>query len=313
MKTPVVLAIDLGGSEIKLGLIKGSVVERQWNLKADNQSGLATSLERISESVGRTLEGTSFEVASVGFGFPGLVDSKKNRIIGSNGKYPDAADIDLALWASRSWKAELVLENDAKLAALGEWRFGAAVGTQNSVTVTFGTGIGTGVVLDGRLLGGATQRAGNLGGHFPLSWSTEVLCSCGNRGCAEALASSWALRRDLQASPPKGALRSHDPTRVGYKQVFDAVREGDEEATAILGQTLRVWSSLLVALVHAYDPEVVVLAGNIMKAEDLLLPSVRTYVATHAWTPGRSVDVRVGLCGESAALLGAGFLADARG
>lgn len=133
-------------------------------------------------------------------GFPGLVDPIHNRVISTNEKYDDACSISLDKWAWENWEVPFCMDNDARLAVAGEWWQGAARGKNNVVMMTIGTGIGTGVVIDGRLLYGQHFQAGSLGGHFVLDYKGRR-CSCGNKGCVEALSSSFSCR-PLSGSMP---------------------------------------------------------------------------------------------------------------
>ena len=307
MKKSCVLTIDLGGTEIKTAFVNNSRIEKQYNISAENQKGLASALERIEKLLKDPASG--YDIKAVGFGFPGLVDCDHNRIIGSNAKYPDAAELNLVEWASATWNADMYLDNDARLAAIGEWQYGAARGLNSIVTLTLGTGIGSGVIINGKILRGKHFRAGNLGGHLPLAVEEDILCTCGNRNCAEAFASTWSLQRKLREDPPRGRLRDHKPEETGFRELFAAAQQGDDEAKNLMQHSLAVWSTLTVAQIHAYDPEAVILTGNVMKSGDIILSEIQAYVDKYAWLPTHRVEIRNGQCPESAVLLGAAHLA----
>lgn len=311
-------AIDLGGTRIKLGLVQKDRLICQQTLDAENHLGLSPALGKIETEFNTMLAQEDYVLSGIGVGFAGLVDPKTKRIIGSNEKYPDAQSIDLVDWAKTHWGVPLVLDNDARLAALGEWKFGAGKGVSSLVVLTLGTGIGSGVVVNNRVLRGKNNRAGNLGGHIPLGalgnefpWILHepYRCTCGNLGCAEALASTWALQRDLGLNPPKGFLAQFPPEELGFKHLFEGVEQNDQECLAIYNQALKVWSALVVAFIHSYDPEMVILTGNILASAPRILPSVQAYIDKYAWTPGQSIPVGVGTLPTSATLWGAGYLA----
>ena len=309
MNQQPVLAIDLGGTEIKVGIVSGAKVLSMKCIPAFSDKGLAAALERVETSAEECLIDAGLHEQSLmglSMAFAGVVDCDRQKAIGANGKYDDAASVDVSAWARDRWGLELVLDNDARMATVGEWKFGAGTGVDDLVVVTLGTGIGTGVIIDSQALVGSHNRAGILGGHFPVSVESDVQCSCGNRACAESLASTWALQRELEARPVSGLLADTNPQEVGFKELFQAVEKGDAAATAIAHRMIRVWSTLVVALIHAYDPDRVVLTGNVMKSADAILPDVRSYVNRYAWTPGCQVSVERGEHPETAALIGGG-------
>jgi glucokinase len=196
------------------------------------------------------------------------------------------------------------LENDARLALLGEYAFGAARGAQDVVMVTLGSGIGGAALINGRLLESKHGLAGTIGGHLPVVLDGR-LCSCGNRGCAEAEASTVVLGEIYPRQPGAEHGLLNDKRTIGFAQLFDAADAGDEPAVSALDHCLRVWSALTVGLIHAYDPEVVVFGGSVLHRAADILPRLQEYVHNHAWTPGRTVPLRKAALGSNAALLGA--------
>ncbi len=303
------LAVDLGGSAIKVGVVEGRAVAALKTIPAHSERGLAAAIPRIEAACEACLADsgvTSDELTGCGVAYAGPVDCVRRTIVGSNGKYEDGAEVDLAAWVDDRWGTRLVLDNDARMACVGEWKFGAGRGSDDLVTVTLGTGIGTGVVIGGRVLRGKHFRAGNLGGHLPLAIDGETVCSCGNRNCAEALASTWALRRDLAAEPSvDDTLRGE---AVGYRELFAAADRGDRLAAKLTERTLRTWSTLVVALIHAYDPDTVVLTGNVMRSGGRIIDAVTRYVERYAWLPSHRVAVESGRYPGVAALLGAAYM-----
>ena len=133
------------------------------------------------------------ELAGMGLAFPGMVNPKEKRVTSTNDKYDDACDIDLPSWVDRNWGTSFIIDNDARLALAGEWYMGAGKNSRNMVMMTIGTGIGTGVVLDGRIIKGTHYQAGSLGGHIVVDYRGRR-CTCGNIGCVEAMASSFFSR-----------------------------------------------------------------------------------------------------------------------
>jgi len=315
---PVHGAVDLGGTNIKLGILHEDRLVKELELPIQNKLGLKPALEVIRKAFDDILIEGSYYLKGLGFGFPGLVDSKQGKILGSNDKYPDAHEIDLTAWARDSWGIDLHLDNDARLATLGEWKFGVGRKCSSLVLITLGTGIGTGVVVENHLLRGLHNRAGNLGGHIPLGAlgihlpefkHSAITCSCGNTGCAEALASTWALQRDLSEISLDGYLSQFPIHTIGFKELCDGVRVNDRCSQSLLSKYVQVWGVLSVALIHSFDPEIIIFTGNVLKSQDLILPSIQSYINKNAWTLGHKVSVLVGELPKSAALWGGAYLA----
>ena len=162
------IAIDLGGTIIKIGLVKGAEI-LEFNSFPAKAGSLADNLPVMKTVIDRLLgkwRVSKEELSGIGLAFPGMVNPKEKRVTSTNDKYDDACDIDLASWVYRNWETLFIIDNDARLALAGEWCFGAGRNSRNMVMMTIGTGIGTGVVLDGRIIKGTHYQAGSLGGHI---------------------------------------------------------------------------------------------------------------------------------------------------
>jgi glucokinase len=170
--------------------------------------------------------------------------------------------------------------------------------------MTFGTGIGGAAMIEGRLLRGKHFQAGCLGGHLVADYHGRA-CTCGSVGCLEAEASTWSLPSICAAHPLFGGSALAALPHIGFEELFRLAGSGDACALAVRDQCIRVWSAGAVSLIHAYDPEVLVLGGGAMGAAEQILPPLREYVARHAWTPWGKVEVRPAALGNRASLLGA--------
>lgn len=293
----MILAVDLGGTNIKLGLVDADVVVAMAHLPAKAQAGLAAQLPLIEAQ----LEGLCAEaglkreaVEGIGMGFPCLIDRARRRITSTIDKYSDATKVDLPRWSREALGLPLLIDNDAVAAMVGEWQYGAGGRANNVAMLILGTGVGSAVVLEGRVVRGSHDAAGILFGHNTVDLNGER-CICGNVGCVEAVASTWAVQRrwgpeaDLAwlfadgEDPERGAQRSH---------------------------VLRVWGAALVNLVHAFDPERIVVGGGAMGSRDKILPEMTAYVSEHAWRPSHAEPLSIvpARLGDAAALVGLGWL-----
>lgn len=263
------LCIDFGGSEIKLG-----IVDRGARVRATTVPVGEGDLERAAEAATALIAAVPVAPTAAGIAVPGVVDRAAARLVKAHDKQPRLADLDLDAWAKRSFGLSAVVENDARAALVGEIATGSAAGATDAVLMTLGTGIGTAAVMDGVLLRGAHDHAGILGGHLTVDLDAG-LCNCGNVGCAESIAGAWALRRDL-------AARGDAVTDV--KELFAAAESGDAAATTLRDRAIRAWGACAVSLCHAYDPEVVILSGGIMRAGTAVAEPIEAYVRKHLWT-----------------------------
>jgi glucokinase len=237
-------------------------------------------------------------------GLAALVDSRTGRVLATNGKYDDAKEVDLAGWSQQTWGLPLRIENDARMALLGEFYAGAARGFTEVVMMTLGTGIGGVAMIEGKLLRGKHSQAGCLGGHIPVLFTGRA-CTCGAIGCAEAEAAGWSLPTIVKDWPGVSDSPLAKYPDVGFKEVFGEAARGDRIAVAIRDRCLNVWAAAAVGLVHAYDPEVIVIGGGVMKSANVIVPYVEAYVKKHSWTPWGKVQVCAAELGNNGALLGA--------
>lgn len=303
----IALAIDLGGSHASCALVQDGTILARRDVSADGRKSLEGILHVLSQILHELVDLASVRMADVSalvLGFCGIVNARERRVLATNRKFEDAPDLDLPGWCEGEFGLPLLMENDARLALLGEYGFGAARGASDVVMVTLGSGIGGAALLNGRLLQSRHGLAGTIGGHLPVVLHGR-LCSCGNRGCAEAEASTLVLREIYERQTASGTGLLHGNANIGFAEIFTAAASGDGPAAAVLEHCLEVWSVLTVALIHAYDPEVAVFGGGVMKRASDILPRLQEYVRTNAWTPGRVVKLLPAALGGDAALLGA--------
>jgi glucokinase len=169
--------------------------------------------------------------------------------------------------------------------------------------VTLGTGIGGAAMIGGHLLRGRHFQAGCLGGHLPVRLGGRP-CTCGALGCAESEASGWALPIIVKDWPGIAASTLNSG-EVDFERLFEQATSGDTVALKVREHCLRVWSANAVALIHAYDPEILVYGGGVMRSASSILPSIQEYVARYAWTPWGKVQVKCAELGNNAGIMGA--------
>ncbi len=301
------LAVDLGGSHATCAWVEDQAVIGAVTIPTEGSKGLASILPLLAEAL-RTLlgkHGTSPSgCAGLAFSFCGLVDHGRGKVVSTNAKYDDAPSLDLRSWCEDSLGVSFQIENDARMALLGESYAGVARGFEDVVMVTLGTGIGAAAMIQGGLLRGKHAQAGCLGGHLPVLFNGRR-CTCGAIGCAEAEASAWSLPEVCRNTRGFASSALATENSISFKRLFHHADAGDAVAVAVRERCLAVWGALTVSLIHAYDPEVIVFGGGVMKRASTILPFLQEYVNRYAWTPWGKVQLRAAQLGNDAALLGA--------
>jgi glucokinase len=296
----------MGGTVVKAGLTQDGKVIGFKSFEVASKS-IAPNLLLIEHAVdGLLLENgvAASQLSGIGLAFPGIVNPLNNAILSTLGKYDDARETDFTAWAKRRWNIPLRMDNDARAAVLGEWKYGAGRGYDNVVMMTLGTGIGTGVVIDGRPLYGKHFQAGSLGGHFVVDYRGRK-CSCGNEGCVEALSSSAFLPQIIREDDRLSEACRRQAESYDFNRLFTLRRSGDADAVAICNRCMDIWAAGIVSYIHAYDPEIVILGGGVMRSGDVILPYLQQRVDSRAWCPSGKVRLTASELGGNAAILGA--------
>lgn len=278
------LGIDLGGSKILTAVVgaRGQMLSSDRS-KTPAAEGHEAVVRSILESAHRSLQqaGVSVsELLAVGVGAPGLVNSRTG-IVATSPHLPGWWDVPLRDIIQDGLGKATFLINDANAAALGELRFGAALGARNFIYITVSTGIGGGIVIDGEIYSGATGIAGEVG-HMTID-DEGPACNCGNRGCWETLASGTALAREARRRIEEGAdtsIPAHaegDVSRVTAKTVQSAAEQGDALSRELIGRTGYYLGVGLANLVNIFNPELIVVGGGLSNMGEMLLePAFKT-------------------------------------
>lgn len=307
------VGIDLGGT-----FIKGGIVDGEGNILAKDKvpTEKEKGAERVAENIAclaKTLMnacGLSVEnVQGIGIGAPGMIDSHKGEVVFSNNLAWEHFAITERL--ERLTGLPVKIANDANVAALGEAKFGAAKGKQNVVMITLGTGVGGGVVAEGKLLEGNCAAGAELG-HSVLVAGGEQ-CTCGRKGCMEAYASATALIRDT-----KRAMEAHRDSKMWEVGSLDEVtgetafryKDCDEYARAVVENYIQMLACGLTNFANIFRPETILLGGGVCAEGDNLVKPVQALLDKEIFAGDRGprVEVRIAELGNSAGLLGAAAL-----
>ncbi|MEO6838436.1 MAG: ROK family protein [Ginsengibacter sp.] len=304
------IGIDLGGTRIKVGLVLDGLVVASRILSTPSDKGLESQLEILqTEIFDLCSEIGDVDFKQIGIGFPGLVNTDENKVICTSSKFTDAPSLDLIKWAKEMFGATLKMDNDARLACLGEWFYGAGRGTSDMVMYTLGTGIGTSVVIEGKLMRGKHFQAGILGGHIVIDYKDELnKCSCGKYGCLEAVASMWMIQKLAMQHPLFYKSLLAKVEKINWQIILELSGYGDELSLFLRQHCLNTWAVGLVNLVHAYDPERVVVGGGIINNPEAVLPYFRKFMEDRAWYSGGMPEIVSADFPDTAGLLGAAAL-----
>lgn len=310
-----VIGIDLGGTKLAAGVVSEDLVvhhrAHRFSRGADQNEILDRLVEVIDEL--RVQSEGERPVEAVGIGIPSLIDQARGRAVMSVNL--PLADVPVRDLISERTGLPVAIDNDANVAALAEQRHGAAKGKRHVVLLTLGTGIGGGVVIDGKSFRGATGSGAELGHITVLADGPPCQGSCPNRGCMETMASGTAIAREAlaaaEADPDShlGRLLAEGRELTG-PLVTELAAGGDAAAVGILSRAGFYLGTGIVSLVNVFNPESVVIGGGAAAAGDLLLEPAREVVRERALKPNRDVcEIVPAAFGAEAGMLGAAVLA----
>jgi glucokinase len=301
-----VLAIDLGGTRLRLALFRerGAPPVRVARLPTRPEEGFERVLDRIATAARELLGGEP--IAGAGLAAPGPLDPRSGVLLRPPNLrgWPAEAPIGAAL--SERLGAPVIVDNDANLAALGEWQAGAGRGVDDLVYFTVSTGIGGGIIVGGRLLRGVHGYAGELG-HLLIE-ADGPPCLCGGRGCLETLASGTAIARLARERLAAGEPSRLTPDATAA-DVFAAAAAGDRLAAAVVERAMWRLGMGVVNALHLFDPALVILGGGVTNAGRLVFDPVERAVVRLAMPAFRQTPVVRAALGDDAGLYGAAALA----
>ena len=309
------IGIDVGGTGIQVGVIDDQHrILAEGSIPTRTDIPFAEQIARITDCVVSTAASAgirSEQIRSVGVGIPGIAD----RSTGSVVKCTNMGWFHVPFREEfrRHLDVPVNIDNDANVAALAESVVGVSAGTSSSVFITIGTGIGSGIIVDGKIWNGFHGIGGELG-HVIFSLN-GVPCSCGNHGCLERYCSATALirmaREAIDAHPDTKMMEmvSKDVSKIEARTVIDAARSGDPLASQVYGRYIDYLSQAIASVVNFLDPEVIVLGGGVSKAGDFLLdPLHREYPKYVIYNDQPMPEIKLAVLGSEAGIIGAAML-----
>jgi glucokinase len=311
-----VLGIDIGGTNLVVGSVAedGSSMVASASEPTHSEAGATDVVDRLVGLAERAIATTrrevpGAEILGVGVGAPGPLDTKRGIVLLT----PNLGWVNMPLRQLIHDRLGLpaALDNDANCAVLGEWWVGAARGARHAIGITIGTGIGGGLIVDGRLYHGASDVAGEIG-HTTIDTEGRR-CKCGNYGCLEAYASASAIAtrarevlvREEGESVIPGMVKGRYED-ITAQTVYDAAKAGDVVASEIVRDTAKYLGAGVANLLNIFNPDTVVIAGGVTAAGDALFVPLRAEVRRRAFSPAvRAVKIVPGTLPGTAGVVGA--------
>ena len=305
------IGIDVGGTNVKIALVDDGKIIYSNSVPTYAQMGYEYTVNNIKQAIKdlmKETETTAADIKGIGFDFPGQVDYKTG-VVKLAPNIPGWVNVPIAQMIEEAFHIPTRIDNDVRCAALGEMNFGAGKGCQNFVCITVGTGIGSGLVVNGQLVRGAANAAGEIG-HIKLQMKDGPICGCGDTGCLEAFASGpsiVAMAQDYLKSGKSTKFRemAGDGEITPYI-VAKAAEAGDPVAKRIFTIIGEYVGMGLVSVINLLNPEKVIIGGGVAEAGDLLLEPIRKTINERAMVVAReSVEIVPAELGNSAGVIGA--------
>ncbi len=310
-----VIAVDIGGTKVLTAVFSaGGKMLAKDSRPTQARQGVDAVIERVAAAIDTLQKQSDIAPGGICIACAGGIDTGRGVVVTPSPHLPDWADVPLADVIRERYHVPTFIVNDASAAALGEHRYGAGRGIKNLVLLTLGTGIGGGIIADGRLYLGAVGAAAELG-HMTVE-ADGPACGCGNRGCLEMLASGTAIAGDAMSRLRRGEKSSlleiagGKISRVTAEMVGKAARQGDRLAQEVISRAAYYLGVGMVNIVNIFNPEMIILGGGMAEMGDLLIEPGRRIVAERAFSiSARAVRIVTAQLGNEAGIYGAAAFA----
>lgn len=281
MSDKLYLGVDIGGTAAKLGLVdeEGRIISsvNEYPVKFDDYE--TPIIETVVKSVRHFMDENNknfAEIAGIGVSATGGINTKLGIVEGSAGHIKNWEGTNIRSRLESEFGVKTAVLNDANAAALGEMWKGAAIGKENVVVMTIGTGVGGGIIVDSKILLGRKGFAGEIG-HIPVNVDGED-CSCGNKGCIEHYGSTSALVRNVKEAVISGEIKGIEAGKVDGRLIFKEVAAGNDTVKKYVDEWISYISATLVGLVHIFNPEMIILGGGVSRQKELFVDRVKEKV-----------------------------------
>lgn len=311
------IGIDVGGTNVKIALVddNGKIIYSN-SVPTYAKMGYEYTVNNIKQAIKDLMKETNTtpsDIEGIGFDFPGQVDCKTG-VVKLAPNIPGWINVPIAQMIEDEFHIPTRIDNDVRCAALGELKFGAGRGCENFICITVGTGIGSGIVINGKVVRGATNAAGELG-HIKLQMNGGPICGCGDTGCLEAFASGPAIVAMAQEYIKGGKstkfreMAAVEGGEITPYMVAKAAEEGDPVAKRIFEIVGEYIGIGLTSVINLLNPERVIIGGGVAESGELLLGPIRKTIKERAMVvAGNAVEIVPAQLGNSAGVIGASML-----
>lgn len=296
--TMIAIGVDIGGTSIKGALVneKGQIIDR-FSMKVSKSNSALEEINKLCDIINDTIKRNKLDepISGIGIGIPGILDMDQGIVILSP-NLPTWSNFNIKEAIEKRTGIEVIINNDANVAALGEAKFGSGSNYSNSLMITLGTGVGGGIIIDGKLYDGNKHQGAELG-HSLLVLNGRQ-CGCGRKGCLEAYASATGLVRST-----KEAMEEHKESLlwdvekehggIDAQVAFIAANRGDLVALTVVNQYVMYLSEGLIDYCNIFRPEVIILSGGVANEGENLFSRVRAYLKEHTYGMRGSPKVEV--------------------
>lgn len=310
------VGIDLGGTNIVAG-----VVDENYSILS--KASTKTACPRPAAEIGADMAKMSLEAIEragltpddiewIGIGTPGIANSEKGIIEYSNNL--DFKNVPMASYIKKHIDKPVYIENDANAAAYGEFVAGAARNARNAVCITLGTGVGGGIIIDGKIYSGSNYAGAEIG-HMVIGVDGPQ-CTCGRKGCFETYSSATGLIRMTSESMENNPdsimwkIRAERGNKISARTSFDAMRRGDKAAAEVVDKYIKYLAAGITNVINMFQPDILCIGGGVCNEGDTLLLPVKALVAEEVYTRAsdKNTEIVIAKLGNDAGIIGAAFL-----
>lgn len=309
------IGIDVGGTNVKIALVNdsGKIIYSN-SVPTRAEMGYEYTVNNIKQAIYDLMKETKLEakdIEGIGFGFPGQVDYKSG-VVRLAPNIPGWVEVPIAKMIEDEFHIPTRVDNDVRCAALGELKYGAGKGCENLICITVGTGIGSGLIVNGKLVRGASNAAGEIG-HIKLQIHDGPICGCGDTGCMEAFASGPAIVAMAEEYIKGGKSTKYREMANGGDItpfiVAEAAKAGDPVARRIFSRIGEYIGIGMASVVNLLNPEKIIVGGGVADAGDILLEPMKEALKKRAMKiAGETVEVVPAQLGNTAGVIGASLL-----
>lgn len=309
------IGFDLGGTNMGASIVSldGKILYSNEcpTLASESAENVIGRIKNLIANCFEKAKTENLEILSIGIGCPGIIDTD-NGIVKYSPNITNWSNVEISKILNQEFQVPVYVDNDVRVAALGEYFFGAGKGYKNILCITIGTGIGGGIILDGKIMRGSSQSMGEIG-HITLK-KDGPLCGCGNYGCLEALASSIAIIREAKAVIENNGSEIMknllaNTSELNAKLVTDAYHQGDKEAIRIINEVAEWVGIGLSSVINLINPEVIIIGGGVSMAGDILFNPIKKEIEKRALKiPRELVKIVPAQLGNDAGMIGSSTL-----